>query len=61
MDKADISKVINDLGEWLCRDMEKALIRGYGDIMPTDRANKLVLIRDVAERIQWYRDNLDDI
>ena len=52
-------KVIDDLGEWLCRDMEKSLVQAHEGIMSTDRAEKVALIRDVAERIQWYRDNLE--
>lgn len=55
-------QIIDDLGEWLCMDMEKALVRALDPRLPlsTDRSEKILFIRDVAERIKFYRDNCLD-
>ena len=55
-------EIIDSLGEWLCIDMEKALIKSSDPRLPlsTDRAEKTLLIRDVAERIKFYIDNCLD-
>lgn len=52
-------QIIDDLGEWLCRDMEKGLVKSndMARLPPIADMNKFNIIRDVSRRIQWYRDN----
>lgn len=52
-------QIIDELGEWLCRDMERAIVKALDHNSPlsTDRAEKIQIIKDVAKRIRFYRDN----
>lgn len=52
-------QIIDSLGEWLCLDMEKSLAKSIDPRLPfpTESANGRLIIRDVAERIRFYRDN----
>ena len=51
--------IIDDLGEWLCKDMERTLLKAVNPRMPPsiDKVQNLMLIRDAIERIRFYRDN----
>jgi len=53
-------EIIDQLGEWLCKDMQKDLVAkgGYDTGLPsTEYFNKVGLVKEVAERIKFYRDN----
>lgn len=50
----DERAVVDDLGEWLCRDMEKSAAK---EDLFTARIQMYAIINDVARRIQFYRDN----
>lgn len=55
-------QIINELGEWLCRDMEKDIVmenerRGLPSIADME---KIIIVQDVARRIHWYIDNVID-
>ena len=52
-------QIIDDLGEWLCRDMEKdvQISNENHGLPPTHQMENQVMIRHVAKRIQFYRDN----
>ena len=49
---------IDKLGEWLCRDMEKDMVKSTHPGMPigTD-SNGYSIIKDVSRRIKFYRNN----
>lgn len=51
--------VIDQLGKWLCRDMEKSLhgARERDGPLSTSEEEKIAMIIEVAVRIQYYRDN----
>ena len=53
-------EIIDDLGNWLCTDMEKAVHRNsrHDGPISTNQMAMLDLISDVAERIKFYRDNV---
>jgi len=53
-------QIIDELGEWLCTDMEKDLAKSMdrGGIPPTADMEKRAIIRDVAKRIHWYAANV---
>lgn len=54
-------EIIDDLGEWLCRDMELEVskIRGGDKGIPsTAYMGKLTIIKEVGDRIKFYRDNV---
>lgn len=53
-------EIIDNLGNWLCTDMERELARNSASsgLPPTSDIEKRKLIRDVADRIKWYRDNI---
>jgi len=55
-------QIIDDLGNWLCTDMEKDLVKNndMARLPPTADMEKRLLITEVAKRIQWYRDNMLD-
>ena len=55
------SEIIDDLGEWICIDMMKEARKGMCDPsnpISTDRARALNVIKDVCDRIKFYRDNV---
>jgi hypothetical protein len=53
-------KIIDDLGDWLCRDMEKEIqFSNLEQGLPsTHQMEKQQMIREVAKRIKFYRDNV---
>lgn len=53
-------EIIDDLGNWLCANMERELARNSASLClpPTADIEKRKLILDVADRIKWYRDNI---
>jgi len=53
-------EIIDDLGNWLCRDMEKDIQFENLDhgLPPTHQMEKQLMIREVAKRIKFYRDNV---
>lgn len=57
-------EIIDELGDWLCTDMEKDLVRDQdGDgkmLMDTEYGRKLDIIRAVGEKIHWYANNVAD-
>lgn len=59
-------QIIDELGEWLCTDMETSLAKaeeqdGYRKgTMSTYNGAIMDNIRDVAKRIKYYRDNCID-
>lgn len=58
-------EIIDELGEWLCRDMEKALAKqedydGYRGPISTYGAAERQNIKNVADRIQYYKTNCLD-
>jgi len=52
-------EIINELGEWLCNDMEKSLYKHIRPDFPlsTRYATVIENINDVAKRISYYRDH----
>jgi hypothetical protein len=53
-------QVIDDLGNWLCRDMEKEIQFGNLEqgLLSTYQMEKQKMIREVSKRIKFYRDNV---
>ena len=56
-------QIIDELGEWLCRDMEKDLAKqeemdGYRrGCVSTYHASAVANMHDIAGRIRWYAEN----
>ncbi len=52
-------EIINELGEWLCNDMEKSLFKHISPKRPLSaRYDKgIENIKDVSKRITFYRDH----
>ncbi len=52
-------EIINELGEWLCNDMEKSLFKHISPGFPlsTQYDSGIETIKDVSERITFYRDH----
>ena len=55
-------QAIDNLGEWLCTDLEKDAVRNLPDEgrysgVSAQHANNTAIIKHVAERIKWYIDN----
>lgn len=56
-------QVIDELGEWLCTDIEKDIVKSNdaARIPPSADMEKIEIIKDIAKRIHWYKENcLDD-
>jgi hypothetical protein len=55
-------EIIDALGEWLCRDMEKDLKKAADPRLPisTQTAQGMAVISEVAARIKYYKEHCLD-
>lgn len=51
-------QIINDLGNWLLIELERELIRESDLNRFTDIGRNMGFIRNVASKIEFYRDNI---
>jgi hypothetical protein len=56
VDKTKV-QTVDDLGDWLCREMELELAKASHRTLTVDAA-KINTIKEVAKLIRFYRDNL---
>ena len=52
-------QIVDDLGDWLCTDMEKEIAKSdcEAGLPSTASMAQRALIIDVARRIKWYAEN----
>ena len=55
-------QTIDALGEWLCKQMELDMVTNsqLNGMLTTESFTQLLVIKDIAEKIRWYRDNCLD-
>ena len=53
-------QTIDALGEWLCRAMGEDILKTYKGYPPVTAPEQYTVVREVAKKIQWYRDNCLD-
>ena len=51
-------QTIDALGEWLCKQLELDVAKD-GKLL-TEASSQHLMIRDIAKKIRWYRDNCLD-
>jgi len=50
-------QIIDELGEWLCSDLERTLKIKYPGRTSMTYSNDIAVVHNMGERIKYYRDN----